>query len=62
MTWKPSTLTRHQMAERRRDGGLLLRAGKLTKAEIARQLDVSRTAVGQWANQMEKGGLRALKP
>lgn len=25
-------------------------------------MDVSRTAVGQWANQMEKGGLRALMP
>jgi len=49
------------MGERRREGGRLLKAGKLTKAEIARQLGVSRTAVSAWATEMENGGLRALK-
>ncbi len=49
------------MAERRRVGGRLLKGGKLTHAEIGRQLGVSRAAVGQWAGQMAQGGLRALK-
>ncbi len=49
------------MAERRREGGQLLKDGKLTHAEIGRQLSVSRVAVGQWAAQMTQGGLRALK-
>lgn len=61
MTWKPSYLTREQMEERRREGARLLRAGKLTKAEIARQLGVSRAAVGAWAKVLEADGLRGLR-
>ncbi len=61
MTWKPSYLTREQMEERRREGGRLLRAGKLTKAEIARQLGVSRATVGAWAKAIEAGGLKRLR-
>ncbi len=61
MTWKPSYLTREQMEERRREGGRLLRAGKLTKAEIARQLGVSRATVGVWAKAIEAGGLQRLR-
>lgn len=50
------------MAERRRIGGQLLRAGELTQAEIARQLGVSRASVGDWATRLAQGGLRALRP
>ena len=45
MKWKPSYFTREQMEERRREGGRLLREGKLSKVEIARQLGVSRASV-----------------
>jgi transposase len=61
MTWKPARLTREQMEERRLEGGRLLKAGKLSQAEIARRLGVSRTAVNQWAKQMTLGGLRQLR-
>lgn len=36
MTWKPTYLTREQMEKRRLEGGRLLKAGKLSQAEIAR--------------------------
>ena len=61
MTWKPSYLTREQMEERRMEGGRLLKAGKLTKAEIARQLGVSRASVGAWAKAIDAGGIRRLR-
>jgi transposase len=61
MTWKPSYLTREQMEERRREGARLLRVGKLTKAEIARQLGVSRATVGAWAKVLAADGLRGLR-
>ena len=61
MLWKPSHLTRKQMAERRRTGGQLLRQGKLSQAEIARQLGVTRMAVSHWAKQLHQGGLRQLR-
>jgi transposase len=53
MTWKPTHLTRQQKEERRLQAAQLLKAGKLSQAEIARQLDVSRTAVMRWAHQLE---------
>jgi transposase len=55
MTWKPTHLTREQMEERRLQGARLLKANKLSQAEIARQLGVSRTAVTHWAQQLEAG-------
>ncbi len=61
MTWKPSYLTREQMEECRKEGGRLLKAGKLTKAEIARQLGVSRASVGAWAKVIEADGLQGLR-
>lgn len=61
MIWKPSALTRKQMAERRRQGGHWLKRTTLAKSEIARRLGVSRTAVGKWAQQIQHGGLRALR-
>lgn len=61
MIWEPSYLTREQMEERRRQGGCLLKAGKLTQTEIARQLGVSQAAVSQWAKQLAIGGMRRLR-
>lgn len=61
MNWTPTRLTLEQKEERRRRGGQLLKAGKLSKAEIARQLGVSRAAVSQWANRQTNGGMRALR-
>ena len=55
MTWTPLHLTREQMEERRLKGAQLLKAGKLSQAEIARQLGVSRTAVTHWAQQLDSG-------
>jgi putative transposase len=49
------------MEERRKEGGRLLKAGKLSKAEIARQLGVSRATVGAWAKAIEADGLRGLR-
>ena len=60
MTWKPSTLTREQMEERRLEGGRLLKAGKLSQAEIARQVGVSRATVSEWAKTVKDKGIRGL--
>ncbi len=60
MIWKPSRLTREQMEERRLTGGRMLRQGKLTQSEIARQLGVARMTVSDWAKQLANGGLRKL--
>jgi len=62
MAWQPSTLTREQMAERRLEGGRLLRAGKLSQAEIARHLGVTRATVQAWKKRLAQGGLRGLRP
>ena len=56
MTWKPSSFTRQQLEERRLAGGRLLKAGRLTQAEIARRLGVSRAAVSDWAFHLKAGG------
>ena len=61
MTWRPTKLTREQMEERRLEGGRLLKEGKLSKAEIARQLGVTRGSVTAWAKAVEAGDLRRLR-
>ena len=61
MTWQPSNLTREQMEERRLEGGRLLKAGKLSQAEIARQLGVSRATVSDWAKTIKAHGIRGLR-
>ncbi len=61
MIWKPTRLTLEQMEERRLQAGRMLRCGRLSKAEIARQLGVSRMAVCHWAKQLAEGGLRRLR-
>jgi transposase len=61
MAWAPTQLTPEQVEERRRQGGRLLQAGRLSQAEIARQLGVSRAAVCHWAHDLAQGGWRALR-
>jgi len=61
--WQPRRLTPEQLEERGLEAGRLLRAGRLSQAEIARQLGVSRMAVTRWAQRLQDGprGLAALK-
>lgn len=61
MAWKPSHLTREQMEERRLAGGRMLKAGKLSQAEIARHLGVSRASVSGWAKKVEAKGIPGLR-
>lgn len=61
MTWRPSYLTREQMEERRLEGGRLLKEGKLSQAEIARQLGVSRATVSDWAKVVKAKGIGGLR-
>jgi len=61
MNWKPSYLTREQMEERRLAGGRLLKEGKLSQAEISRQLGVSRATVSEWARIVKSKGIRGLR-
>ncbi|HSG43406.1 MAG TPA: helix-turn-helix domain-containing protein [Anaerolineales bacterium] len=49
------------MEERRLEGGLLLKDAKLSHAEIARQLDVSRATVSDWSKIMKAKGIRGLR-
>ena len=49
------------MEERRLAGGRLLKAGKLSQAEIARQLGVSRATVSEWAKIVETKGVGGLR-
>jgi len=60
MAWKPTTLSRAQMEERRLEGGHLLKQSNLSQAQIAQHLGVSRAAVSQWAHRLRTGGLRRL--
>jgi transposase len=60
--WRPRKLTPEQVEERRLGAGRLLRAGRLSQAEIARRLGVSPSAVSQWAKRLrdDTRGLAAL--
>ena len=60
MQWQPTHLTREQLEERRLAGAKLLKAGTLSKVEIARYLGVSRTTVYTWAQKLRTGGIRRL--
>jgi transposase len=60
MPWKPRRLTRPQLEERRLEGASLLAEGKLSQAEVARELEVSCTTVTRWAQALGRGGEAAL--
>jgi len=60
MNWQPKHLTREQMAERRREGYRLLKAG-WRPAAVARELGVSRAAVTQWKRRFEREGEAAFQ-
>jgi putative transposase len=59
--WKPSRLTRPQLEERRLEGGRLLAEGKLSLAQVARELEVSRTTISRWVEAFREGGEVALR-
>ena len=59
--WQPKRWTAAQLEERRLAAARLLHAGKLSQAEIARQLGVSRAAVTSWKHRLQDDGLRGLR-
>ena len=58
--WRPAHLTPGQMEERRLEAARLLRQGRFSQAEIARQLGVSRASVSRWAATLAQQGRRGL--
>jgi transposase len=59
--WRPAHLTLEQMEERRLAAATLLRQGRFSQAEIARQLGVSRASVSRWAATLAQDGQRGLE-
>jgi transposase len=59
--WQPKNLTSEQKEERRLAALPLLHTGRLSLAQIARQLGVTRQAVHRWARRFTQGGCEALK-
>ena len=61
MRWQPARFTRAQLEERRLAAVRRLRAGRLSQAEIAREVGVHRSSVTRWKAQLQGGGVRALR-
>jgi putative transposase len=61
MVWQPKHLTTAQLEERRLAAAALLRAGKISQAEIARRMGVSRASVTRWKQHLEQEGKRGLR-
>src|SRR5215211_7572740 len=59
--WRPAHLTPQQMEERRLVAATLLRQGRLSQAQIARQLGASRASVSRWAATLAQEGRRGLE-
>ena len=59
--WRPAHLTPEQMEERRLAAAALLREGRLSQADIARQLGVSCASVCRWAASLARQGRRGLE-
>jgi putative transposase len=59
--WRPTHLTSEQIEERRLAGATLLRQGRLSQAEIARHVGVSRASVCRWAATLAQEGPRGLE-
>jgi transposase len=62
MAIKLTRQTRNQITARRLEGVRLLQGGGINQKEIARRLGVSRQAVSQWNEMLEKHGVEALLP
>jgi transposase len=60
IVWRPAHLTPEQMEERRLAAARLLRQGRFSQADIARQLGVSRASVSRWAATLAQQGRRGL--
>jgi transposase len=58
--WRPRRLTTAQLEERRLSAAQLFRAGRLTDAQIARHVGVTRAAVGRWRKAWRQGGAARL--
>jgi transposase len=61
MEWQPTRWTPTQLEERRLAAARLLRAGRLTQADLARRMGVSRASVTRWKHRLERGGVRGLR-
>jgi putative transposase len=61
MEWQPTQWTPVQLEERRLAAAGLLRAGRVTQAEIARRMGVSRASVTRWKQRLARGGVRGLR-
>ena len=61
MKWQPKKLTRRQMAERRKEGVKLLKAGEKSQAEIARHLGVTEAAVSKWKKKLREEAVMPLE-
>jgi putative transposase len=61
MAWLPRKLTAEQGEERRRKAAAMLRVGKRSQAQIARELAVAPSTVCEWAMALEQSGLRGLR-
>src|SRR3982751_2236085 len=59
--WRPTHLTSEQMEERRLAAATLLRQGRLSQADIARHLGVSRASVCRWAATLAQEGRHGLE-
>src|ERR687897_609884 len=59
--WRPTHLTSEQMEERRLAGATLLHQGRLSQAQIARRLGVSRASVCRWAATLAQEGPHGLE-
>src|ERR687898_3075018 len=59
--WRPTHLTSEQMEERGLAGATLLRQGRLSQAQIARRLGVSRASVCRWAATLAQEGPHGLE-
>jgi putative transposase len=57
-TWRSLRLMPEQLEERRLTAATPLRQGRLSQAEIARQLGGSRASVSHWATTLTQQGRR----
>ena len=60
MPWKPTRLTKSQLEERRHAAAKLFKAGELSQAQIARELEVSQASISKWHTTWLESGTAAL--